>query len=82
MERDRINYLNQSRGQRIQSYADMDRVPSTQYQGAFVVINPAGLPVQQDNRNVLVDNNGNVLSRDDLVPIERVNNLPPLQTLL
>ena len=70
MERDRINYLNQSRGQRIQSYADMDRVPSTQYQGAFVVINPAGLPVQQDNRNVLVDNNGNVLSRDDLVPIE------------
>ena len=70
MERDRINYLNQSRGQRIQSYADMDRVPSTQYQGAFVVINPAGLPVQQDNRNVLVDSNGNVLSRDNLVPIE------------
>lgn len=69
MERERMNYLGMNVGVRTQSYADMDRTPSSQYQGAFIVLNAAGLPVRKDNKNVLVDQDGNVLSPDQLVPI-------------
>ena len=69
MERERMNYLGMNVGVRTQSYAEMDRTPSSQYQGAFIVLNAAGLPVRKDNKNILVDQNGNVLSPDQLVPI-------------
>ena len=73
MQRDRMNYLSMNQPARTQSYTEMDRTPSGQYQGAFIVLNAAGIPLREEGKNVLVDQNGNRLSPDKLVPLNEAS---------
>jgi hypothetical protein len=73
MQRDRMNYLGMNQPARTQSYTEMERVPSRQYQGAFIVLNAAGIPLREEGKNVLVDQDGNRLSPDQLVPLSETS---------